>query len=281
MEELADMAGRSGALAAINGTYFQAYGGRPDPWNTLISNGKVIHSGSNGTTVGITANGRVKMAAVKIEIEGAINDSHRWPNNWYSYGFNHTPGGAAVYIHTPERGEKIGFNADTSVVIAGGKVVRKTFGTNTMIPRDGFVISFMGQEAELASRFQVGNSVSYRVIFKNTGNEDWRDVVTAVGAGPRLLTNGRITVEPLGEGFTEAKITEASGMRSAIGVRRDGAILLVTVSGATVKQLAAIMQELGAYNAMNLDGGASSGLWFQGRYITQPGRLLSNALLFK
>jgi exopolysaccharide biosynthesis protein len=31
---------------------------------------------------------------------------------------------------------------------------------------------------------------------------------------------------------------------------------------------------------MNLDGGASSGLWFKGSYITKPGRLLSNTLIF-
>jgi len=41
------------------------------------------------------------------------------------------------------------------------------------------------------------------------------------------------------------------------------------------------MKQLNAYNAMNLDGGASSGLWFKGSYIRKPGRLLSNALIFK
>jgi len=53
---------------------------------------------------------------------------------------------------------------------------------------------------------------------------------------------------------------------------------LVTCS-ATVRQLADIMKALGAYDAMNLDGGASSGLWVQGKYLVQPGRSISNALL--
>jgi exopolysaccharide biosynthesis protein len=39
------------------------------------------------------------------------------------------------------------------------------------------------------------------------------------------------------------------------------------------------MHSLGAYNAMNLDGGASSGLYYGGRYLTAPGRDLSNALI--
>ena len=36
---------------------------------------------------------------------------------------------------------------------------------------------------------------------------------------------------------------------------------------------------LGLYDAMNLDGGASSGLWCDGRYLVTPGREISNALV--
>jgi exopolysaccharide biosynthesis protein len=43
--------------------------------------------------------------------------------------------------------------------------------------------------------------------------------------------------------------------------------------------MADVMLGLGAYQAMAFDGGASSGLWFRGRYVTAPGRPLNNALL--
>jgi exopolysaccharide biosynthesis protein len=39
------------------------------------------------------------------------------------------------------------------------------------------------------------------------------------------------------------------------------------------------MKQAGAYQAMNLDGGASSGLYFNGKYIRTPGREISNAIL--
>ena len=104
--------------------------------------------------------------------------------------------------------------------------------------------------------------------------------MTAVGAGPRLLTNGKITVNPKEEGFTSEKILSIRGARSAIGVKNNGTVVLVTTV-ATINELAQIMQKLGSYNAMNLDGGASSGLWYKGKYITSPGRLLSNVLVFK
>jgi exopolysaccharide biosynthesis protein len=280
VEELGSMAARSGAVAAINGTFFEAYGGRPEPWNTLIKDGRVIHVGNTGTTVGITATGQVKMAPLRIRIEGATNGSYSWPDNWYAYGFNRTPSENGVYIYTRERGSSLGFNAGISVVVNNGRVVDKVHGQDVSIPSNGFVINFTGSEKYLAERFDVGETVDYRVIFENTGQESWHDVVTAVGAGPRLVTDGQVTVSPVEEGFTEPKILELATARSAIGVKRDGTVMLVTVPRATIHQLARLMQEAGAYNAMNLDGGASSGLWLNGKYITKPGRKLSNILVF-
>ncbi len=283
-EDLASMAKRYGAVAAINGTFFEAYGGIPEPWGTIIRNGKVVHVGNVGSVVGITSDGRVKMDTVRIKVEGGTGGSYEWPDNWYAYGFNRTPGpaGSAAYIYTRERGSSLGFAYGTSVVVSGGKVVRVVENQDVAIPDDGFVVNLTGSEQNLRDRFEPGESVSYRVVFEDKdGNRlDWSDVVTAVGAGPRLLTGGRITVDPAGEGFTSAKILTGGGARSAIGVKSDGSILLVTVPGATIRQLASVMKELGAVDAMNLDGGASSGLYYKGRYLTAPGRRISNALLF-
>ena len=279
-EDLASMASRSGAVAAINGSFFEAYNGRPDPWNPLIVNGKVVHAGDVGSTIGFTESGTAKIASVRMKVEGGVNDSYQWPNNWYAYGFNHTPSSSGAYIFTPERGSTIGFSKGISIIVSGGKVTRIATGEDAAIPSNGYVLNFCGSEEYLATKFNVGDKVSYHVNFTNTGNDNWNDVVQAVGAGPRLVVNGTVSVNPEGEGYTEAKITKNGGARSAIGVKRDGTILLVTVPGATVYQLAGVMHKLGAYNAMNLDGGASSGLWLKGKYITKPGRLLSNALIF-
>ena len=100
----------------------------------------------------------------------------------------------------------------------------------------------------------------------------------AVGAGPRLLTRGRPTVNAASEGFSHEKILSLSAGRSMIGVTRDGWLVMATAAG-TVPEMAGVMKALGATDAMALDGGASSGLWAEGRYLTVPGRLISNALL--
>jgi exopolysaccharide biosynthesis protein len=106
----------------------------------------------------------------------------------------------------------------------------------------------------------------------------WPRVQEAIGCGPRLVADGRIALDMRGEKFTDRKVLVLSTARSAVGLTRDRRLLLVTTSG-TIPQLAGIMKALGAYQAMNLDGAASSGLWLRGRYLRSPGRDLSNSLL--
>lgn len=62
--------------------------------------------------------------------------------------------------------------------------------------------------------------------------------------------------------------------RTAIGQRADGAVLILVCDGrgasghlgATAKDLISIMQEYGAVNAANLDGGSSSAMYYDGAY---------------
>lgn len=100
-------------------------------------------------------------------------------------------------------------------------------------------------------------------------------------AGPRLLTNGIISLDVKTEGFKDPKILTGGGARSALGLTRDHKLILLTSSGATIPQLAQMMKQAGAYQAMNLDGGASSGLYYNGKYLTTPGRQISNAIVIK
>jgi exopolysaccharide biosynthesis protein len=270
---------------AINGTYFNAYGGSPEPYGTLIQDGKMLHLASSKATLGFTSDGSVLLDRIKFKITGATNGSYKWPNNWYAYNFNHIPtkGGSSVMIFTPARGKTMGFAYGTNVVVSNGIVTKIEESTNSSIPSNGFVINFTGSTKSLLSRFSVGESVDYKTTITDLdGNElkDWENVQIAIGVGPMLVKNGKIDVNLSLEGFTEAKILTNSAARSGIGVKEDGSIILATTHSATIKEWAEVMQQLGTVNAMNLDGGASSGLYYNGKYITQPGRNLSNAIVF-
>ncbi|KAB2336762.1 copper amine oxidase [Cytobacillus depressus] len=282
-QSLAAMAQSNNAVAAINGTFFEAYGGHPDPWNQIINDGEVVHIGNTGSAFGFTKDGSVKLEKLKISIKGATNGSYQHPNNWYAFGLNHLPSknGNLSYLFTSKWGKVLGFNYGTNIVVANGVVTKISNGGDVSIPPNGNVISLHGSEKYLASRFTIGMKVEYKVSFSNNhGNEvDWSDVVTAVGAGPSLVKDGKVIVDAASEGFTEAKILKQSLSRSAIGVTSQGDILLMNAT-TTIQKLAQVMQSLGAVQAMNLDGGASSGLYLNGQYLVKPGRGLNNALVF-
>lgn len=271
------------ASAMINGTYFEAYGGKPEPWGTLIHQGQVQHIGSIGATLGLTEDGRAFVDYVQLKVEGTATGT----NGWYAYNFNRTPDedGSAIIIFNPIRGKNIGISYGTSVVVDQGVVKAVQKNTNVSIPPNGYVIHFTGAEEHVANRFKVGAEVDYQIkyIDPNTNKElsYWKDVRSAVGAGPMLVKDGKVKVDPKAEGFTEEKILSQASARSAIGVKKDGTIILATTSGATVQNWAEIMRQLGAYQALNLDGGASSGLYVNDKYMSRAGRELSNVLWFE
>lgn len=103
----------------------------------------------------------------------------------------------------------------------------------------------------------------------------------AVQAGPRLLVDGKVSLNVKKEGFKDPKILTGGGARSALGITKDHKLILLTTGGATIPQLAEMMKQAGAYQAMNLDGGASSGLYYNGSYLTVPGRQISTAIVVK
>ncbi|WP_410595169.1 phosphodiester glycosidase family protein, partial [Bacillus sp. SIMBA_074] len=73
----------------------------------------------------------------------------------------------------------------------------------------------------------------------------------------------------------DPKLTTLSAQRSFIGYTADNQLVMGTVPNVTLNQLAVICQSMGLQAAMNLDGGASSGLYAKGKLLTRPGRNLS------
>lgn len=91
--------------------------------------------------------------------------------------------------------------------------------------------------------------------------------------GPVLLINGEMTeYDTLESGVNP---------RTAIGQRSDGAILLLVIDGRQVLSLGAtyldearIMLEYGAVNAVNMDGGSSSMMWYRGGYVNNTASVI-------
>ena len=285
-QELADLARKAGALAAINGSYFEAYTASAikNPNHTLFHEGRVVAKGNIGSVLGFAADGRARIEPLRLKIEGALDGSFRYPDNWHAYWVNRLPEGApTITLFTPDWGPRTGLSDGVQVVVSGGRVTHLVApGAGACpIPTDGFVVYFRGErEQRLAQRFRVGRACSGRLVRDDGAPLGfWSEVVEGVGAGPRLVRAGRVDLSPENEGFKDPKIITAwDAPRSMVGIDRNGRLLMVTSHG-QVRQMAELMRNLGAVEAMCLDGGASSGLWTRKGYLTPPGRPISNALM--
>ncbi len=129
-------------------------------------------------------------------------------------------------------------------------------------------------------RERCGSKDQYRIVLHRDPPQLNCQLVDALGGGPRLLPD--ITLEQ--EGFRATAngnvIRDAIGSdqpnaRTAIGMTSNGTLVWVMVaqksniasSGLTLEALADFMKTLGIEQAMNLDGGSSSALYYQGKTI--------------
>ena len=101
-----------------------------------------------------------------------------------------------------------------------------------------------------------------------------KNIKEGAGYGPVLIQDGQ-RVDPSTSVFSYW--IDTLNPRTAIGQRSDGAILLLVFDGRQPNSLGAsfedeteIMLRFGAVNAANLDGGNSSMLWLNGRYLNNP-----------
>ena len=106
-------------------------------------------------------------------------------------------------------------------------------------------------------------------------------IVSIVSGSPRLVKGGAICTET-DPGFEDPNRfgPGVTSPRTAAGIGSDGKLILVSASAASIQQLREIMLALGCVEAMNLDGGGSVGLYYNGEFKAIPGRPLTTVLEF-
>ncbi len=102
---------------------------------------------------------------------------------------------------------------------------------------------------------------------------------TAVGGGPILLQNGQINIT----NNQELKFSGKGGLtdkhpRTCMGYTKDGQLIILAIQGrfkdmaegASLPQAAKILQDIGCWEALNLDGGGSSCMLVNGKETIKP-----------
>jgi hypothetical protein len=155
------------------------------------------------------------------------------------------------------------------------KSARKTSG-RIAIPAGGAVLVGYGRARARLAGIAGGDTVRIKVGIKplDISRADWIASVDVLPGGPLIVRNARMTppADWVAEGFSHQRHNGPRHPRTAIGVTRSGAMLLVTVDGRqahsvgmTMWELAELMMDLGARHALSLDGGGSTTMTVLGK----------------
>lgn len=206
--------------------------------------------------------------------------------------------GCQVTLYTPRLGESTRTNRrrGREVILSGlplpltpnyehpYRVETVSRDGNSLIPRDGAVLWINARlRDESISHFNTGADGTLTI---SLSPPEWNHVRHAIGGRLRLLKNGKIN-ETLVEmhnaekRHTPGKRTPVLNLshepRTALGYNADTLFLVVAdgrqpkySTGLTLYELASILIELGATEAINLDGGSSSTFVVKDTVINKP-----------
>ncbi len=282
-------------VAAVNGDFYQrdrAFAG--DPRGLQIIEGEIISAPTGSATFWVDAVGGPHADNISSAFQIF------WPDgSAQSYDLNGERSRSELELYTSAVGPSTRTSDGREVILesAGGQWLPLRIGhvyaarvkevrgrADTSIPVNGLVLSIPPSMADLP----VEKGMTLRISTMTT--PILRGVKTAISGGPVLLLEGRKQkIKPHGESFSSTSMFERHP-RTSIGWN-DEAIFLVEVdgrqkglsAGMTLDEMASYLQKLGCTDGMNLDGGGSAMLWYNGRIRNSPcdghEREVANSLL--
>ena len=271
-----------GVLAAINGTFFCM-----DYWSLPISNiridGRMVYLNNiHRTNCGITKDG--KMFFGLLDLKGKITISGT-DKSFFIWGMNRPKKTNEVIVYTKEWGKTTETSQSGMEIIVINNIVTQISKSDSQIPENGFVISLHGQSKKLAQYLPIGQKIELSFSLTN----EWANTYQLFTGGPRLLAQGKVATNKsiYKENFGSYLLCRHP--RTAVGMMKNGHIVLIVVdgrsytsAGATYEELAYMMMHFGVTEAMGLDGGNSSIMWFNGQIVNNPsggGRAIPNAII--
>lgn len=256
-EPLSTQAGGQRAVAAVNGDFFDI-NNSDAPLGVAIQRGELIKSPEPGhhRAVGVDAQGVGRV--MEIFFDGTVTLPGSRGVRLTGLNAAHVePGGIGLFNplwgdYTREQSTP-GADRVVEVVVRGDVVteVRPSAGADP-VPGDGYVLVGRETGADELAALRPGDRIS--VAYSSRGPAA---VAAAVGGNQLLISDGQIVApdDPLHP-------------RTAVGFSADGRrMFLLTVDGRqayqlglNLRDLAAVLREMGAHNALNLDGGGSTTL---------------------
>lgn len=275
-QPVTSLARRVGAVAAINGDFFQMKdSGRPI--GLLYQGGSMLESPALRSDMygfGLTANKAPVIDIFNFSGQVLAGNGQGFPlaglnKPGYLLMTEASSDADALHLYNSQwgavsRGKNGTLTGIVEAVVRNGVVTQVlTDQPGVPIPADGFVLRGHGQAAEFITKnLPAGSKVSYSYSVSPEGDK----LFAAVGGQALLVEDGRLPA------YFSQNIT-GNHARTAVGVSKDGRTLyLVAVEkstssdgtvhsrGMTQEELANFLISLGVWRAVNLDGGGSTTL---------------------
>lgn len=280
-------------VAAINGDYYAF--GVEGPWGIHLQDKKLYYSptGKSAFLIGDDGVPVIAIPTCRMTVQfDAEQQMHEIADFNRPSGMEDVPG-LHLFGYTKEFTDVSSLAG--AVVIESGQpsvdgvvtgVVKGVAGVGEtlQLPDGGLVLAYNGVESGFPGKvFRIGAQVRIRTEVSPNASE-------AIGGGPRIVLDGKPSLDFEKETFSISHAGYLRGRhpRSAVGVSRDRktCIMLIAVGrrasspGMTSDELARLMAEVGAWDAMMFDGGGSAVMYTRKHNLVNKskGRSLCNAL---
>lgn len=283
-------------VAAINGDFYDT--GNGVPINLQLRGGEILRQPSSRSIFAVSA--AEKPVIDFLSLVGTVQSKHGVWQRLHGFNrarnadelifFNHYFGAATGTNNFGSEArlqplEKFAVNDTLRAVV---RELHRNIG-NAPLDSTTYIISAHGAAEQWLLK-NVATSDTVRLIWR-IPETPWQ-LVEAIGGLPRIVRDGKISIESEREGGSPS-FTYTRHPRSAIGFNADTSrFFFVTVDGRqpgysegmTLPELAGFMRELGCEQALNLDGGGSTTMVVRGKVVNRPSdaageRAVANALL--
>lgn len=281
-------------VGAINGSFFDMSSKLPmyliSYQNQLVNAGTVA-SGfdqyvNKPVAFGITEDGKglidsynLNLSLVHNGVTSKITNMNKVRNNddlifftpEYGKNTNSNAFGREVVITNASKNSNLSFGD----VVTGTVSEVKPYGVAAAIPEDGLVLSAHGASLKILEGMQTGDQISIAIDI----DAKWKNSKFMLSSGPVLVNNGQVK---LGIDPNSSRARERAP-RTAVAVDKTlTKVFFVTVDGRqegyskgmNLKEFAEYLVQMGAYQALNLDGGGSTAMVGR-KYGNQQATLLN------
>ena len=265
------LAAQRNAVAAVNASFFTPEGGGlGHPVGTVVQSSNILGASGNINRYGdvmasfsLSKLNEVQLDYWKTEISLTSQNGSKVAVTQYNKASGFNTNGIIVFDR--KWGDTaVGATADipdiVQMVVADGRVTQfLATQPAAAIPENGYVVVTRAAGAKILQQaFAVGDIIAMNI----DTSPEWFSIKMSVSGSSVLVKDGAVQTA---FSFDMPAVAKNSP-KTAIGSSKDGNLLyLVTVDGRQTagigmsqKEMALFMQSIGAYNAVNMDGGGST-----------------------